>query len=46
MTTDVNANKSVVDRMAGILEPEASPEQPKEQESQADVQQETEEYID
>lgn len=46
MTSNENGQESVVDRMAGILEPEASPEQPKEQELQANVQQETEEIID
>lgn len=46
MTSNENGQESVVDRMAGILEPEASPEQPKEPELQANVQQETEEIID
>lgn len=46
MTSNENGQESVVDRMAGILEPEASPEQPTVQEEQPQVEQETEETID
>lgn len=42
MTSNENGKESVVDRMAGILEPETSQEQPKVQEEQPEVQQETE----
>lgn len=42
MTSNENGKESVVDRMAGILEPETSQEQPKVQEEQQEVQQETE----
>lgn len=42
MTSNENGQESVVDRMAGILEPETSQEQPKVQEEQPEVQQETE----
>ena len=46
MTSNENGKESVVDRMAGILEPETSQEQPKVQEEQPEVQQETEQPID
>ena len=46
MTSNENGKESVVDRMAGILEPETSQEQPKVQEEQQEVQQETEQPID
>lgn len=46
MTSNENGQESVVDRMAGILEPETSQEQPKVQEEQPEVQQETEQPIE
>ena len=46
MTSNENGKESVVDRMAGILEPETSQEQPKVQEEQPEVQQETEQPIE
>lgn len=46
MTSNENGQESVVDRMAGILEPENSQEQPKAQEEQPEVQQETEQPIE
>tara|TARA_R100000278_G_scaffold35879_1_gene32274 strand:+ start:6415 stop:7401 length:987 start_codon:yes stop_codon:yes gene_type:complete len=46
MTSNENGQESVVDRMAGILEPETSQEQPKVKEEQPEVQQETEQPIE
>lgn len=46
MTSNENGKESVVDRMAGILEPATSQEQSTVQEEQPEVQQETEQPID